>query len=212
MTTTSRPYGAERGTRGATLAGVVLGHIALIGVMAKMQLAPPDVARAAALQVALITEVEPQAELPPPPKPLIEHPRIELIAPDFEIRWHEPPNSALTVDAKSPAAPSLLPSGDAPVVVSEVEYLTPPRPAYPSLARRKRQEGVVLVKAVVDVVGQAARVEVEQSSGHELLDQAACEAVKRTRFRPHVENGIARPMLVTVPIEFRLNSRFAARS
>lgn len=212
MTRTPRPFGAERGTRSAALTGVVLGHVALIGVMARMQLAPPEVAQAAPLQVALITEAEPQAQLPPPPKPLIEPPRIELIAPDFEIRWHEPPNNAITVDTRSPAAPSLLPSGDAPVVVSEVEYLTPPRPAYPPLARRKRQEGVVLVKAVVDVVGQAERVEVEQSSGHELLDHAACEAVKRTRFRPHVENGVARPMLVTVPIEFRLNSRFAARN
>ncbi len=211
MISTSGPFAVERRGRSVALAAVVLGHAALIGVMARLQLTPPEAIHAVPLQVALLTEIEAQVELPPPPKPLIEPPRIDVIPPDFEIRWHEPPPPTLTVETKSLAAPSPLPSGDTPVRVSEVEYLTPPQPAYPPLARRKRQEGVVIVKAVVDVAGQAARVEVERSSGHELLDHAACEAVKRTRFRPHVENGVARPMLVTVPIEFRLNNRFAAR-
>jgi periplasmic protein TonB len=209
MSSTSLPFTAQRKGRGVALAAVVLGHVALIGAMARLQLAHPEPRAASPLQVALIAEVEPQLELPPPPKPLIEPPRMDLIAPDFEIQWHEPPKSAITVETLSLAAPTPLPSGNAPVLVSEVEYLTPPRATYPPLARRKRQEGVVIVKAVVDVGGHASHVEVERSSGHELLDHAACEAVKRTRFRPHVENGVARAMLVTVPIEFRLNNRVA---
>ena len=62
-------------------------------------------------------------------------------------------------------------------------------PAYPPEASRNRQTGTVILALRVAPGGQAIAVDVEDSSGHVLLDRAARDAVANWRFLPAVKDG-----------------------
>ena len=75
-----------------------------------------------------------------------------------------------------------------------------PQPRYPSLARRRGEEGRVLLRLTVNATGRVEAVSVARSSGYELLDQEAQRTVARWRFQsPSTERMVAQ-----IPITFRL--------
>ena len=84
------------------------------------------------------------------------------------------------------------------------DYLSNPRPAYPPLARRRGEEGQVLLRVLVSIGGRAAQLELQQSSGSALLDEAAQAAVRQWKFVPAQRGGVAVESRVLVPIVFRL--------
>jgi protein TonB len=92
-------------------------------------------------------------------------------------------------------------------VVSHVQaaYRTTAKPDYPERARREGKEGRVLLRVLVDTDGRSEIVQVDSSSGSELLDQAARDAVRRWRFSPARDGDKAVPSWVKIPIEFRLS-------
>jgi TonB family protein len=53
---------------------------------------------------------------------------------------------------------------------------------YPQAAMRKGQEGFVLKKLTITPEGTLDRCEIVHSSGHRMLDEAACNAMKTARF------------------------------
>jgi protein TonB len=61
---------------------------------------------------------------------------------------------------------------------------------YPRAARSLGHEGRVLLKIEVSARGEVIDVEVVESSGHALLDQAARVAVRAWDFRPATERGV----------------------
>lgn len=77
-------------------------------------------------------------------------------------------------------------------------------PRYPYLARRRGQEGRVVLRVQVTADGEAAAVQLRQSSGYRLLDKAAVEAVKTWRFVPARRGGLAVAGSVEVPVSFKL--------
>jgi protein TonB len=79
-----------------------------------------------------------------------------------------------------------------------------PAPSYPASARRRGQEGRVILRVVVLPDGDAGEVVLEKSSGVESLDQAALETVRRWRFSPARRNGRPVSATVQVPIRFAL--------
>lgn len=85
-----------------------------------------------------------------------------------------------------------------------IAYRRNPAPVYPPLARREKQEGLVLLRVEVSEEGVALRVEVEQSSGHRLLDAAALKAVHAWRFEPARAAGRPVKANAQVPIRFKL--------
>jgi len=85
-------------------------------------------------------------------------------------------------------------------------YLNNPAPAYPMLARRMGEQGKVLLKVLVSEDGKAATVQVDRSSGHSKLDEAAVEAVKKWSFVPAKRSNKPMSAYVLVPISFSLNS------
>ena len=89
---------------------------------------------------------------------------------------------------------------------SEPVYLDQPLPRYPGVARRRRLEGVVLLRVAVAADGMPLRVELQRSSGHAVLDEAACAAVRAWRFVPASRDGHSVRAEVQVPIRFRLAS------
>lgn len=83
-------------------------------------------------------------------------------------------------------------------------YLKNPPPEYPSVARRRGYEGTVVLEVLVDREGKVLDLDLFQSSGHNVLDQAAMEAVRGWLFEParHGEEKV--DMWVKVPLTFRL--------
>ena len=51
---------------------------------------------------------------------------------------------------------------------------------------------------------RARDAEIVRSSGHARLDEAALATVRATRFRPYIENGVALPFRVVMPLVFEL--------
>ena len=77
-------------------------------------------------------------------------------------------------------------------------------PDYPDLARRRGEQGRVVLRVDVSVDGHPLSVSVARSSGFGILDSAAEDAVRTWRFLPATQDG--RPVTATaeVPIQFRL--------
>lgn len=85
------------------------------------------------------------------------------------------------------------------------DYLKNPPPRYPSDARRRRQQGAVMLSVSVTPSGAPRMVQVARSSGHSLLDEAALEAVRQWQFVPARRGSQTVEGTVLVPIEFRIN-------
>jgi len=84
-------------------------------------------------------------------------------------------------------------------------YLNNPKPAYPALARKMGIEGRVTLKVFVSKDGKPLHIEVAESSGYDLLDKAAFDAVKNWRFVPARKGDAPYDEWVQVPIAFKLN-------
>ena len=83
-------------------------------------------------------------------------------------------------------------------------YRQNPPPEYPLLARRRQLEGTVVLEALVGPAGRVRELSVKESSGHQLLDEAALRAVKNWRFAPGRQGTTPVAMPVLVPVRFHL--------
>ena len=93
-----------------------------------------------------------------------------------------------------------------PGVRAKPKYLLHPEPPYPATARRRRQEGLVLLTVKVTAQGHAARVELKESSGFPALDEAALRAVRDWEFEPARLGTVAVESEIEVPVRFRLTN------
>ena len=91
-------------------------------------------------------------------------------------------------------------------MVSAVEYLRQPRPEYPAMARRMGEEGKVVMRVLVNDKGQAEKIDIQQSSGSQRLDDAARIAIQRALFKPYIEDGKAIAMIATATINFAIDN------
>lgn len=138
--------------------------------------------------------VAPNVVTPMPDAPLIESP----VMPASE--------RAITVPVQTQvAAQTAEEDRGVPKLIPAIEYLREPVPRYPPQSRKLREQGLVVLRVIVDERGAACSIEIESSSGHARLDHAAREAVSRAAFRPYVEAGSPRRALVLIPIEFSLS-------
>ena len=78
-------------------------------------------------------------------------------------------------------------------------------PIYPDAAVRRGQQGMVILVIHVTPDGLPSVVEVERSSGFQLLDRAAQEAVETWRFVPAVRDGQPIPSSMSLRINFQLD-------
>ncbi len=89
--------------------------------------------------------------------------------------------------------------------ILKLDYLQVEEPKYPKVAREKGWEGTVVLKVLVSEEGNPTEISVEKSAGHQVLDEAALEAVSSWKFHPaHYEN-VPYPSMVLVPIQFALS-------
>jgi protein TonB len=129
---------------------------------------------------------EARAVAPPDPTP------VAAAAPPVPVP------SATAAEPPPAPPPRLLPD-------AAVQYLEPPRVEYPRLSQRRGETGLTLVRAYIGTSGGLPlSTQVEQSSGHARLDQAALAAVKKARFKPYAEAGRPVEGWVLIPIRFEL--------
>jgi protein TonB len=197
-------------------------HIAVIFMLLQYAPARTALINAVPLMVSLITPEVPKPDVLPKPLPvkqILQKPRIEppqpilAAAPDAPSAVSVPPappvapptpiESAPTPAPIQPAAPAVSP---APVVppIFNANYLNNPAPAYPPLSRRQGQQGKVVLRVFVNAAGLADQVQIRNGSGHDLLDQAALNAVRRWRFVPARQGDQPVAAWVLVPITFTL--------
>jgi periplasmic protein TonB len=72
-------------------------------------------------------------------------------------------------------------------------------PRYPIDARRKREEGTVLLAVTLAADGHVASVAIARSSGFASLDDAARDAVRHWRWAPTLRDG--EPVMVRGVVE-----------
>ena len=176
--------------------------------------------------------VEPPKPLPPPPKVTQPKPLVKPVvkktapvqpkapaaeiqkAPDFApfepFKPSPPQQSTPPANTSSPSAPanasSAAESNAQPFTEAnfKANYAHNPKPDYPAIAKSRGWQGKVLLRVKVSVEGLSDSVTVEKSSDHEILDDAAIEAVKKWRFVPAKRGDTPVASSVIVPIDFKL--------
>jgi protein TonB len=97
------------------------------------------------------------------------------------------------------------PPDTGPQISTRLEYASAPAPSYPPEALARELEGTVTLRVLVDVDGSPLSVEIERSSGHRKLDDAARRQVLRKwKFKPAIRDGQAIQVYGIVPVSFSL--------
>jgi protein TonB len=80
-------------------------------------------------------------------------------------------------------------------------------PIYPPICRRRGEEGKVVLEWQVLASGKCGQVRIVTSSGNDLLDQAAVDAVKNAAFRPAASAGRAVDSTMACTFRFTLTDQ-----
>ena len=104
----------------------------------------------------------------------------------------------------SPAATPTTQARSPTVPLNSLAVLVHPNPVYPQSSRLAGEQGEVVIDATVDADGLPSVIALQRSSGYPALDNAAIEAVKGARFKPYMVNGKPQPIVLRMPISFRL--------
>ena len=109
-------------------------------------------------------------EVVPPPEPRTDGGRTSA--------------SAAEADTPGPVATVESGGGASGHIDAHPSLARPIRPSYPIGARRRGEEGTVILDVNVDADGRAERVTLVSSSGFPELDRAAVRAAEQARFKP----------------------------
>ena len=138
---------------------------------------------------------------PPPARPSIPVPTEDediaddvtlddLDFDDFEA-WDAPPQ---------PSGPKVkfIPYDDPPKPITSI------RPIYPEIAQEAGIEGVVVVQAFIDQKGRVKETIILKGIPNTGLDEAAMEAIRKTRFRPAKQRERSVGVWISIPVNFKL--------
>lgn len=208
-----------------TLVVVFLLHALALFALMHIKALPKQVPVAKTIAVRLVS-LTPDQPKPLPPKP-IEKPKVVpvvtelpkpkplpiLVAPKAAVtpvavpppiaKAIEKPTPIAEPQAAQPPAPVAVPHKAEPAplkIVQGVDYLVPPNVVYPDAAAGAT--GTTVVRALINVNGTVDEVIVLNKSGNAQLDRAALLAVKKAKFKPYRENGVAQAVYTRIPIAF----------
>lgn len=212
----------------ATAIRAPAGKVALS--LGQLRLSSAEAQQAVEMNAAESQKAEARIPPPTPPKPQVSGKAVEISAKN--IAKKAPPGKApepsasgepaaiaqaetatgketedkVSAETAAPAATAPeIGVGEDPVLVDRPAFASPPQPpAYPSLARQRRQQGTVVIEVQLGRRGEQVAREVLRSSGVDSLDRAALAAVEDWRFLPYRENGRPRQSRVQLPIRFTL--------
>jgi periplasmic protein TonB len=202
------PMRIQRNTK--IVATVLLLHVAAIwalqsGLMRKVVdlIVPAEVI----VEMAAPQEAAPQKAQPRVEQQLI----VDKPSPAAVEQVHTPAAVATlatgtnSVQAVSPAPAPAVAAPPALVLPStDADYLSNPKPPYPPLSKRLREQGKVVIRTLIGVDGTAQQAEIKQSSGFDRLDEAARATALRWRYVPGKRAGVPEAMWFNLPFTFVL--------
>ena len=199
---------------------------------------PAGAAPEAALAPQLSAAAEPLQELPAATTPRIPAPEIEAPLPPERVALPTPRPLARNLVAPAPRpaplarvaapAPRLAPptpaagtgeAGGGPGNNTEASAAEADWYAlisahlnrdkrYPRDAKKAEQQGTPVVRFAVDRRGRVSDVSISRSSGHDVLDQATLELLRRVSPLPAMPRTMAREhVTITLPIEYSLSRK-----
>ncbi len=153
-------------------------------------------------------KIEPEQEIKPQFKQeqILREPLLaskQLIDPD-QKREPDPTAGKSTAKKNTQLPRQVKPAFAVVHTKATPKYKTNPQPVYPRIAKRRGYQGRVLLLVVVSKSGTVKKLSVSKSSRHDILDKAACKAVKQWHFHPGTRDGKPVEMSVTIPIRFDL--------
>lgn len=164
-------------------------------------------------------EVRPESPVPrvapPQPAPVIQ-PQIAPVAPPQQDVPQpsvpqaavQPPAVAAPVVPVAPPAAKVDPTAERSMASSyekSLSDLIKRQEKYPDRARRQHWQGTVVVSLSLSAEGKVTDISVFESSGREILDQAALDMVRRASPLPRAPEGLrGKERSVRVPIAFKL--------
>lgn len=159
----------------------------------------------------------------PLPDTLTDNSRRKTAGLDTSQKTIIPPTASTVITTPTASEPGLpaetpsdMPSAPGSVQMTrpstsrQVESARPPRyhinppPVYPSLALKRRWQGEVWLRVLVDKYGKVIDAQVENSSGHALLDDTALKTVRKWKFHPARQSGENVREAIRLPIRFEL--------
>lgn len=186
---------------------------------------PPLVMEAAIIPVSIS---KPRLLPPPPPPPTAETKRHKKVPHKLKIKAAAPSNpepsefaqisqvyEIASLTSLKPDSSAISNENESPTknvehmteATIDTHYVDNPKPAYPAVALRQGWQGQVMLRVQVNEEGVSDAVTIERSSGYELLDESALEAVKQWRFNPAKRGDIAIASSVIVPIVFMIDDQ-----
>lgn len=190
----------------------------------------PSLPKAIAMDVSTITLPAAKPEVAPTPPPATASkpphqkkqpkPKLKKISPlmppagfslEDQVLDPQPPknNSAPDAAIADPSRDAKAEAQPYTQAYFNAEYDKNPKPDYPSMARSRGWQGKVVLRVEIGEAGKVESVAVEQSSGHELLDESAVTAVREWLFVPAMQANRPIASSVLVPIIFSLRDEEA---
>lgn len=87
---------------------------------------------------------------------------------------------------------------------SKPYFLENPKPVYPSAARKRGMQGIVLLSVGISKEGNVESIDVLQTSGFKVLDRSAVSSVQQWRFIPAKQGEKNISSKLEIPIRFTL--------
>lgn len=195
--------------------GSFAAHISILLLIALPMTVPETREHATTIVARWIEPESPPPTFPEPPPPQAPH-RVQKTP----VHAPLPPTTAASSDTSTPATPiadPVTPPGLPDIAPPDADdigsggasqmlaYASPLQPRYPPASMLAHEQGIVMLRVLVDESGIPQHIEIARSSGHARLDAAARESVLHARFRPVMRNGRATSAWGIVPIEFRID-------
>jgi protein TonB len=202
-------YGASRrGPNWLAIVLIVLMHAGALAALIMLDVIPlPRAIKHQPMVVTLIPQpAPPPPSLPRPVRAVQPLPTVVDLPPRIVAVNQPTPNIVPPPPAPQPLpipAPAPAPAKTASVDLDAATADGAP-PVYPIESRRRHEQGTVVLRVVISPEGRVKDISVASSSGFERLDKAALEAVRRWRFQPQMQGGVAVEAVGKLPIPFRL--------
>lgn len=218
-------YGEARRFSPTSIAVVAGVHAALFAALVTLDIVPVGKARSAPTVVNMVelSTVPPPITPPPPveqqtqPEPLAPV-QTPIVSPPPVVQTNAPPPPVVAAPqpapqapapvakASAPAAPAPILAQSGPVSVGDLssKMVSAKPPKMPFESRKKKEQGSVVLRVLLDVGGSVSDLSIAKSSGFTRLDKAALEAVRKWRWSPTVRGGEAVMVTGSVKVDFIL--------
>jgi periplasmic protein TonB len=151
-----------------------------------------------------------QIERPPPPaRPSVPIPTEDEDVPEdltieeTEIDFDEEPPPAPPPPKEEEETPIFVPYDSAPDPIGGFAAIQR-NLKYPEIARRAGVEGMVIIQVLIDTRGAVEKTRVVKSLGNNGCDEAAIEAINKTKWKPALQRDKPVKVWVSIPVQFRL--------